>query len=118
MTTMQRRRFPSILFLAAGALLWPTGAVAAEPVSRRLVIEAGRLVSGPEVIRLKRDDAVELTIVSDSVDECHLHGYDLRAALRPGTPVTLRFVARRTGRFALELHRSGREFSVLEVYPK
>ena len=76
------------------------------------------LVSGPKLIQLKRDDAVSMTIVSDSADELHVHGYDLHVPLVPNEPATLRFVARRTGRYGFELHRAGKELGVFEIYPK
>jgi hypothetical protein len=47
-----------------------------------------------------------------------VHGYNLSAHLEPSRPVTLRFVAARTGRFGFELHKSGAELGVFEIYPR
>jgi hypothetical protein len=49
---------------------------------------------------------VSITVTGDVADELHVHGYDLRAELRPGEPVTVRFTADLTGVFQVETHRS------------
>ena len=91
---------------------------AAEVQQIALVVKDGKLVSGPKVVRLKRDDQVNLSITSDRADEVHVHGYDLQAKLAANQTTSLEFVAKRTGRFAIELHKSNVELSVLEIYPK
>jgi hypothetical protein len=63
-------------------------------------------------------DAVVVEITSDTRDELHLHGYDLRAQIMPGEPTRLSFRATRTGRFGLELHVAHSELGALEVYPR
>jgi hypothetical protein len=83
-----------------------------------LAFRKGRLVSGPALLQVHEGDHIVLTIVSDRSDELHLHGYDLRALIRPDEPVTLRFAADRTGRFGLEMHRAHAELGALEVYPR
>jgi hypothetical protein len=105
------------MLLVASVSLW-SAPVWAETLQVELVIKGGQLVSGPKVIRLKRDDQVKLVVVTDRADELHLHGYNLEQKVAPGRPATLEFAAKRTGRFALELHKSGTEVSVLEIYPK
>lgn len=116
MTSNPRR---AIAVLAAFTFL--TGgivqrAAAAEVIS--VEVKGGKVVSGPKVTRLKRDDPVTLTILSDRADELHVHGYDLHLKLVPNQAATLQFVAKRTGRFSYELHKSGTELGVLEIYPK
>jgi hypothetical protein len=108
------RRAICLAFLA----LVPLAAQAAEPVSIEFVVEGGKVVGGSRVIRLTRNDAVQLVVRSDKADELHLHGYNLHADLLPNKPATLKFVASRTGRFSAELHGSGVELGVLEIYPK
>lgn len=104
------------LALASGAA-WG-GAAAAETMTVDLVVAGGKRVSGPNLIKLKRDDVLVLTVVSDRADNLHVHGYDVQLDLHAGRPASLRLVARRTGRFGFELHRSGLELGVLEIYPK
>ena len=110
------RRRLLVLALASGAA-WGGGA-SAEVIAVDLVVVGGKRVSGPNLIKLKRDDVLVLTVVSDRADNLHIHGYDLQLDLHAGRPASLRFTARRTGRFGFELHRSGQELGVLEIYPK
>jgi hypothetical protein len=88
------------------------------PKQLSYVVQGGKLVSGPNLVKLERNDTVELTIVSDRADELHVHGYNLHAHLQPARPATLKFVAKRTGRFSFELHKSGLELGVFEIYPR
>jgi hypothetical protein len=106
------------LALVFALLPWLAVPAAAEEVKVALEAKGGKAAGGIKVVRLKRDDQVSLSIVSDRADEVHVHGYDLRLELEPHQPGTLQFVARRTGRFAIELHKGSAEIGVLEIYPK
>ena len=105
-------------FWLASLMLGPLPAFAADPAPIELAVVKGQVTGGAKVIRLKRDDPVTLTIRSDQADELHVHGYNLHADIVPGKPSTLKFVAKRTGRFSMELHKSGVELGTLEIYPK
>ena len=83
-----------------------------------LSIKGGKLRSGPEVFQVHQGERVTLNIRSDSRDELHLHGYDLHAQLGPGETASLQFIADRTGRFGMELHKAHSELGALEVYPR
>lgn len=83
-----------------------------------VVVESGKPVGGSQAVRLVRDDEVLLTVRSDRDDELHLHGYNLHLHLKAGKPGTMRFTAKRTGRFSAELHKSDVEVLVLEIYPR
>ena len=111
---MRRRRVVAALLAAAA----PLPCAAADPAPVSIVVKGGKPVPGPSVVKLKRDDPVVLQVVSDAADELHVHGYNLQLKLRPNEPATLKFAARRTGRFSIELHKSGAELGVLEIYPK
>ena len=91
---------------------------ASTDVSIELQARQGRVVGGVRVLRLSRDDHVTLRILSDVADKVHVHGYDLHGSVGPDRPLTLRFVAARTGRFAVELHHSDLQLGVLEIYPR
>jgi hypothetical protein len=93
----------TILFLAA---LTTVSARAEDPAPRRfqLKVEHGKLVEGPEVIRVTEGDRVELRWSSDRPLELHLHGYDLTLEVTPYLPATLAFEAMATGRFPISLH--------------
>lgn len=83
-----------------------------------LIVRSGRLASGPSVIQVRQGDRVRLELTTDTSDELHVHGYDLHLKTRPDELVSLDFVAKRTGRFGLELHRAALDLGALEVYPR
>jgi hypothetical protein len=83
-----------------------------------LVFADGRVTSGPNVLKVKKDDRVRLSLTSDVADELHLHGYNLHLHLSPGRRTTLEFVAKKTGRFTFELHHADVELGAIEVYPR
>jgi hypothetical protein len=83
-----------------------------------LIVRRGRLASGPSVMQVREGDEVRLELTTDAADELHVHGYDLHLKTRPGETVSVNFVAKRTGRFGLELHRAELELGALEVYPR
>lgn len=95
----------------------PPSAAASATNAYQIVVSQRRLVSGPTVIRVHKNETVVLSVTSDQADELHLHGYDLHAKLAPGQAANLQFVAKRTGRFTYELHRSGLELGAIEIYP-
>jgi hypothetical protein len=111
------RAMLAVLAVLAGPALW-TSPAHAEPRRIDIQVKAGQPVNGVQAVRLVRGDEVTLRVTADAADELHLHGYDLHAHLRPGQPGVLSFTARRTGRFAAELHKSGTEVVVLEIYPR
>jgi len=106
------------LLLVAAAGLVIHRAEADEAVRIPLRIAGGKLVDGPKVIRLKRNATVVLTVVCDTAEELHVHGYNLSLKLLPNQAATLRFVARHTGRFTFELHGAGTEIGAFEIYPE
>jgi len=98
----------------------PAAAVAAPVPGEKafgFVIRDGKRVSGPESLRVRQGQQVILRIESNANDELHLHGYDLKLAIRAGEPATLQLTASRSGRFGLELHKHHTELGALEVYP-
>ena len=82
-----------------------------------LHIEGIELVSGPEVLEVKKGDTVEITVMADTEDEFHLHGYDRSIDIGPDREPTLTLVADTAGRFIAELEGSETEIFVLEVMP-
>ena len=108
-----------VLRAAAAAACWcATGAAHAGAVNVSVTVAEGKVAGGVKVVRVVRDDEVSLTIQTDRDDELHLHGYNLKQQLKRNEPATLRFVAKRTGRFSAELHKTDREVVVFEIYPK
>ncbi len=58
---------------------------------------------------------VEITVVSDTDDEGHLHGYDLEMPVTAGQPAVLTFTADMVGSFEYEFHESGALLFYLDV---
>lgn len=112
----RRRVLRSVWLLLASAALVPLAR--ADEIKIALEAKGGKAAGEIKVVKLKRDDEVTVRIVSDRPDEVHVHGYDLKLVLEPNKPGSLQFAARRTGRFAIELHKGGAEIAVLEIYPK
>ena len=60
-------------------------------------------------------ETVTVTITSDVADEAHLHGYDVRVDVVPGTPATLTFEATIPGIYELELENLGKQLLSVQV---
>ena len=94
----------------------------AEEVRRfELRVAEGKLAAGERAVRVKRGDTVELVWSSDRRTALHLHGYDIEVTAHPDAPQTMRFLARATGRFPVEIHgSSGRHTTLIyvEVHPR
>jgi hypothetical protein len=103
---------------AQDSALAPTLAAVSDVMHIDLVVAHGRLVSGPAVVKAKKNDHLVLSITSDAADELHVHGINLYLKLEPGQRASLDFVASRTGRFTYELHHADLELGALEVYPR
>jgi len=112
---MNRRRF---FLVTATAMISARNAGAEEDARISLRVAGGKLMGGPRVIRLKRNAAVVLTVLSDTPDELHVHGYNLELKLLPNQATTLSFVAKHTGRFTFELHEAHTELGAFEIYPE
>jgi hypothetical protein len=106
--------------LVAGLVVVAAGVARAEPRVFDLTLKDGRLPESQRLLRVRQGDEVTLRWTSDRAFTLHLHGYDLEAKLGPQAPVELRFTARATGRFPLEIHGAGTERTVghLEVHPR
>jgi len=87
-----------------------------------LAIRNGELPSEARVVRVQQGDDVTLRWSSDSAVTVHLHGYDIESKLTAGTPMTMRFQAKASGRFPIEIHARGagaeHTLGYLEVHPR
>lgn len=59
-------------------------------------------VSGP--LEFREGDTIIMSVVSDTADEIHVHGYDIEDELVPGEKKQLSFKATVKGSFEVELH--------------
>jgi len=83
-----------------------------------IVVQRGKRVSGPAILKVRQGDDVTLHITADTADEFHLHGYNLLVQLVPNHTATVHVVAKLSGRFTYELHKADLELGALEVYPR
>lgn len=116
---MTRARAWSILLAVMLAVI-SAAAARAEMRLFDLALENGQLPETQRLVRVLQGDEVTLKWTTDRPYTLHVHGYDLEAKLVPQTPVELKFTARATGRFPLEIHGPGTERTVgyLEVHPR
>jgi len=87
-----------------------------------LAIRKGALAEEARVVRVVEGDDVTLNWTTDVPLTIHLHGYDIEQKLAPGPPTPMRFKARATGRFPIEIHDHGghgdRTLGYVEVHPR
>jgi hypothetical protein len=105
--------------VTAAVLSGPPPAAAESPQRFALRIEHGRLAGNLKAIRVRRNDAVEITWSADRRTVLHLHGYDIQTTVEAGQPQIMSFLARATGRFPIETH-DGQHTILLyvEVHPR
>jgi hypothetical protein len=106
--------------LVIGALLVSTASGWSEPRVIDLSIRNRELPRDQRVVRVRQGDDVTLRWVTDGPLTVHLHGYDIETKLAPGPAIVMRFPARATGRFPIEIHGQGfeRTLGYLEVHPR
>jgi hypothetical protein len=111
---------PWALLAAVAFAFLVAGGAWAEPRLFDLTLKDGVLAESQRLLRVNQGDEVTLKWTTNRPFTLHLHGYDLEARLVPQTAVELRFTARATGRFPLEIHGPGTERTVghLEVHPR
>jgi hypothetical protein len=106
--------------LAAFQLVAQEGA--AETRAFELAVRDGKLPAEQRVIRVRQGDDVTLRWTTDKSLTIHLHGYDIEMPLAPAAAVSMRFTARASGRFPVEIHahsRGGlRVLAHVEVHPR
>jgi hypothetical protein len=66
-------------------------------------------------VRVPLDGKVRLEVTADRADEVHLHGYDRKVDIEPGTPAVLEFTADVPGVFEVELEEAGLKLVELQV---
>jgi FtsP/CotA-like multicopper oxidase with cupredoxin domain len=106
--------------LAIALAVVAVGSAGAETRAFELALKNGQLLESQRLVRVTQGDEVTLKWTTDRPYTLHVHGYDLEAKLAPQAPVELKFTARATGRFPMEIHGPGTERTVgyLEVHPR
>ncbi|HET8873880.1 MAG TPA: hypothetical protein VFM83_09355 [Gaiellaceae bacterium] len=77
------------------------------PVNVRIVVRGGEPVGGIRNVTVSKGRRVVLIVNSDVADEVHLHGYNLKRDVEPGTPARLPFRATINGTVEVELEQRG-----------
>jgi hypothetical protein len=103
----------AVPLIAGGSGGSPTSARAASTVS----VVGGKPDGGVQVLEYRKGDHVELSVNSDTADQVHVHGYNLREPLRVGSVTHLGFEAALEGEFRIELERTKQAIAVLRVRP-
>ncbi len=81
-----------------------------------ITVKNAKPVGGIHRATVKQGEKVHLVVTSDTVDEVHLHGYDLHAEVEHGK-AEIDFTADIAGRFEAELEDHGVQILDLEVKP-
>ena len=89
----------------------------AQPAVRTIRVVNGQPQGGVQTISFKKGDQVALKVQSDTADEIHVHGYDLKKDVAKGGSVQFNFNATIEGRFEIELENAGTQIANLEVTP-
>jgi len=72
---------------------------------------------GVKKLEFKKGDQVSFTVVSDTADEIHVHGYDLMKDVAKGGSVSFGFKGSIEGRFVVELEDHKQQIAELDVTP-
>ena len=84
-------------------------------VTVNVTVANGKVNPSGATIKVKAGQTVLVKVVSDAVDELHIHGYDKELELSPGKPVSVKFTANMKGTFEVETHKSGKLVAKLVV---
>ncbi len=77
------------------------------------------LLKAGKVKKLTYDkgETVRFRVVSDTAEEVHIHGYDIKKDLEPNKTATVSFKATITGIFEIEFEGSATQIGELKVEP-
>src|SRR3954470_20931685 len=89
----------------------------AVPASQTINVVNGQPQGGVKTVTFKKGDQAVLKVNSDTADEIHVHGYDLKKDVEKGGSVTFSFKATIDGRFEVELEDAGTQIANLEAQP-
>jgi hypothetical protein len=89
----------------------------AEPAVQTIRVVDGKPQGGVKTISVKKDDQIRFKVQSDTADEIHVHGYDVKKDVEAGGSVQFSFKGDIEGRFEVELENAGVQIANLEVTP-
>jgi hypothetical protein len=81
----------------------------------KIVVVGGVPKTGIVRQTVTKGDRVVVLVTSDVSDEVHVHGYDLKRDVAPGSPARIAFVANLPGQFEIELENRSLQIGDLTV---
>ena len=102
---------------SAGTTTSTTPPARPAPANVRIVVRGGEPVGGIRNVTVSKGRQVVLIVNSDVADEVHLHGYNLKRDVTPGTPARLPFRATINGTVEVELEQRGVPLARITTQP-
>jgi hypothetical protein len=87
------------------------------PATVRIVVRGGEPVGGVRNVTVSKGRQVVLIVTSDVADEVHLHGYNLKRDVVPGSPARLPFRSTIVGTVEVELEQRGLPLARITTQP-
>jgi heme/copper-type cytochrome/quinol oxidase subunit 2 len=81
----------------------------------QITVTGTKVETAERRVKVPLDGKVRLEVTADRADEVHLHGYDRKVDIEPGTPAVLEFTADVPGVFEVELEEAGLKLVELQV---
>ena len=78
-------------------------------------VTGGQVETAERRVKVPLGSDVRLEVTADQADEVHLHGYDRKVDIEPGTPAVLEFQADTPGVFEVELEEAALKLVELQV---
>jgi len=92
----------------------PTPQATATPAPAPPLLEPGDV----QRLNFRVGETIRFRVRSDTADEAHFHGYDVKKDLEAGQTVSFEVKATIPGIFEVELERSGAQVGTIRVDPK
>jgi heme/copper-type cytochrome/quinol oxidase subunit 2 len=81
----------------------------------QITVTGTKVETAERRVKVPLDGKVRLEVTADRADEVHLHGYDRKVDIEPGTPAVLEFQADTPGVFEVELEEAALKLVELQV---
>jgi plastocyanin len=81
----------------------------------KVAVKGGKVIPSAHREKVAQGDTVRLIVTTDTADEVHVHGYDLKKNVAAGKTGTIEFVADQSGVFEVELEAAALQLLQLEV---
>jgi hypothetical protein len=85
--------------------------------NRTVHVVGGKPQGGVQKLTFKKGDEIRFSVVSDTADEIHVHGYDRHQDVAKGGTVSFAFPGTIEGRFVVELESRSEQIAELDVTP-